>query len=457
MPNANWSNPTLTSTYTNFVTEVKNRDEDLALQFDGTTSTNIPTNTIRWDSAANRWKKWNGSSWAELTSTYALTALSTTGNATVGTTLNVTGAATLSSTLAVTGAVTGGSTVSGTALVPTSATVPTVGTFLPAANTVAIATASTERIRFGPSGQVGIAGANYGTAGHVLTSGGASAAPSWTAVAAATDPLPSQTGNSGKYLGTNGTAASWQTIVATSPLPSQTGNSGKYLGTDGTAASWQSIVATSPLPSQTGNSGKYLSTDGSAATWQAIVAGLRGANVFTSSGNWTCPAGVTKVLATVVGGGGGGRGSSSTVQGQTGGAGGYGIGIVTVTPGTVYTVTVGGGGNGGAVNAVGIAGGTSTFSTISATGGAAGTALNTTIAASGSCSSADATLRRSDVSSSHPFLVNGMTTERSYLSGTTAEAWSISSGFCAGARGDGASQVNSTGGGAVGGAVALLY
>ena len=211
------------------------------------------------------------------------------------------------------------------------------------------------------------------------------------------------------------------------------------------------------LPSQSGNSGEYLKTNGTTATWEPIVYGINGANVFASSGNWTCPAGVTKVLATVVGGGGGGRGSSSTVQGQTGGSGGYGIGIVTVTPGTVYTVTVGAGGNGGAVNTVGIAGGTSTFSTISATGGAAGTTLSTSVAASGSCSSADATLRRSDVSSSHPFLVNGMTTERSYLSGTAAEAWSISSGFCAGARGDGASQTNQSGGGAVGGAVALLY
>ena len=190
MPNANWSNPTLTSTYTNFVTEVKNRDEDLALQFDGTTSTNIPTNTIRWDSAANRWKKWNGSSWVELTGTYALTALSTTGNANVGGTLAVTGAATLSSTLAVTGAVTGSSTVSGTALVPTAATVPTVGTYLPAANTVAIATASTERVRVGPAGQVGVGGANYGTAGQVLTSAGASAAPSWQTPSAAPSPSP---------------------------------------------------------------------------------------------------------------------------------------------------------------------------------------------------------------------------------------------------------------------------
>jgi hypothetical protein len=80
MPNANWSNPTLTSTYTNFVNEVKNRDEDLALQFDGTTSTSLPVNTIRWDSSANRWKKWNGSAWVELTGTYALTGLTVTGN-----------------------------------------------------------------------------------------------------------------------------------------------------------------------------------------------------------------------------------------------------------------------------------------------------------------------------------------------------------------------------------------
>jgi len=36
-----------------------------------------------------------------------------------------------------------------------------------------------ERFRIGTAGQFGIGGANYGTAGQVLTSGGASAAPSW--------------------------------------------------------------------------------------------------------------------------------------------------------------------------------------------------------------------------------------------------------------------------------------
>lgn len=76
---ANWSNPQLTSTYTNFVTEVKDRDVDLALQFDGQTVSNLPTGAIRWNSSISRWQKWTGSAWGELTSTYALNALSVSG------------------------------------------------------------------------------------------------------------------------------------------------------------------------------------------------------------------------------------------------------------------------------------------------------------------------------------------------------------------------------------------
>jgi hypothetical protein len=51
-------------------------------------------------------------------------------------------------------------------------------------NYMAFATGSsaTERFRFGPSGQFGIGGATYGTAGQVLTSGGPSAAPNWSTV-----------------------------------------------------------------------------------------------------------------------------------------------------------------------------------------------------------------------------------------------------------------------------------
>lgn len=88
-----------------------------------------------------------------------------------------------------------------------------------------------------------------------------------SAAVAGTDyqaPLPSQTGNNGKYLTTNGTALSWGDVDA---LPTQTGQSGKYLTTNGTTASWATVNA---LPSQTGQSGKYLTTNGTSASWSSI-------------------------------------------------------------------------------------------------------------------------------------------------------------------------------------------
>ena len=53
------------------------------------------------------------------------------------------------------------------------------GVHFPAADNLAFATGGTERLRVSSSGEIGIAGANYGTAGQVLTSGGSGAAVSW--------------------------------------------------------------------------------------------------------------------------------------------------------------------------------------------------------------------------------------------------------------------------------------
>ena len=50
----------------------------------------------------------------------------------------------------------------------------------PSADTITAETGGSERLRIGAAGQIGIAGANFGTSGQVLTSQGASAAPSWT-------------------------------------------------------------------------------------------------------------------------------------------------------------------------------------------------------------------------------------------------------------------------------------
>ena len=71
----------------------------------------------------------------------------------------------------------------------------------------------------------------------------------------------------------NGTSIpSSKTLVATDSttyvVPSQGGNSGKYLTTNGTVSSWGTVDA---LPSQTSNAGKYLTTDGSAASWATVT------------------------------------------------------------------------------------------------------------------------------------------------------------------------------------------
>jgi hypothetical protein len=220
----------------------------------------------------------------------------------------------------------------------------------------------------------------------------------------------------------------------------------------------------STLPDQSGNAGEYLKTDGTDATWEPIVSGINGADVFASSGNWTCPTGITKVLVTVIGGGGGGGGGRNInpgSNGSSGGTGGYGTGVLTVTPGTVYTVTVGTGGTGGGFGTSGTAGGTSTFGTISATGGAAGQFAGGVgvVAASGTCSSADATLRRSSVGIAVPFLANGLDYIRERGNGTAAETWAVTSGYSPGARGEGGINISGAvdAGGGVGGAVALLY
>jgi hypothetical protein len=67
---------------------------------------------------------------------------------------------------------------------------------------------------------------------------------------------------------------------------------------------------------------------------------------FTSSGTWTCPAGVTSATIECWGGGGAGGSAKGTTSframGGAGAGGAYAKSTITVVPTTVYTVTVGG-------------------------------------------------------------------------------------------------------------------
>lgn len=93
--------------------------------------------------------------------------------------------------------------------------------------------------------------------------------------------LPSQTGNAGKYITTDGTNASWAAVP--DEIPDQTSHSGEFLTTDGSTLSWGALATVAVtgaysdlsgvptiddlLPTQTGNSGKFLTTDGTNASW----------------------------------------------------------------------------------------------------------------------------------------------------------------------------------------------
>ena len=83
---ANHALPTLTSTYTNVLTQLDDRFDDQAKMFDPatvtTTVTGVPTNTIRWNSATNNWTKFNGSTWVALSNLYAISVSGTSSNVT---------------------------------------------------------------------------------------------------------------------------------------------------------------------------------------------------------------------------------------------------------------------------------------------------------------------------------------------------------------------------------------
>lgn len=143
------------------------------------------------------------------------------------------------------------------------------------------------------------------TDGYVLTSDGANA--DWVDLSTAS--LPIQTDNSGKFLTTNGTEASWAEVDL---LPNQESNDGKFLTTFNGALSWAEVDAfpeqsadtngkflsssgvaggeptwalpDSTIPTQDTHTGKFLTTDGSQLSWSTInTAGQTGDISFSQS------------------------------------------------------------------------------------------------------------------------------------------------------------------------------
>jgi hypothetical protein len=107
-------------------------------------------------------------------------------------------------------------------------------------------------------------------------------------------------------------------------LPTQTGQSGKFLTTDGTDASWADVDA---LPSQTGQSGKYLTTDGSSASWATLSVNPDNKSITTNSSDELQTVGVINS-----------RDSSTAIKTWTGTKAQYDA-IVTKDPNTLYNIT----------------------------------------------------------------------------------------------------------------------
>jgi hypothetical protein len=125
----------------------------------------------------------------------------------------------------------------------------------------------------------------------------------------------------------------------------------------------------------TAGSGISITNGAGSITLAATTSSEPNLQLFTSSGTFTVPTGVTKVKVTVIGGGGGGGGCQAA-GGEAGGGGGGGGGAVRLvtglTPGGTVAVTVGAGGT-AANDTAGGSGGTSSFGAFcSATGGSGG-------------------------------------------------------------------------------------
>jgi hypothetical protein len=230
------------------------------------------------------------------------------------------------------------------------------GIFFPAADTIAFTEGGSESLRIGSSGQIGIGGANYGTSGQVLTSGGASAAPSWAAVSASGQLLRApQVLTSGTSYTTpaNCTAIYVEAVGGGGGTAAQNGaGAGAY------CAKYFSVSASTPYTYAIGSGGS-TGVAGGSTTFTV------GATTITAGGGAAAKTGGTATNGDInVGGGSGGGGNNFAttpavnIAGAGGnsyfGGGGSGTAVSSTANGTSALGYGGGAGGNGFVGFQGI-------------------------------------------------------------------------------------------------------
>ena len=147
---ADFTKPALTSTYTNFITELKGRDDDISSLFSsGSTFTGTyPVRAVRWNAsngyferrnaANNAFERLEGASGTHKFVNIETGALTATGGASITGNLSATGQ------------------IQGSRLNVTGSTAPANGVYLPAANEIRFTTNSNDRLTIESTGEVGI-------------------------------------------------------------------------------------------------------------------------------------------------------------------------------------------------------------------------------------------------------------------------------------------------------------
>lgn len=257
------------------------------------------------------------------------------------------------------------------------------------------------------------------------------------------------------------------TTGITTPADTITGNAtvgGTLAVTGATTVGGVAVVAVAP-----GTNGNVLTSNGT--TWASTAPAASGSQIksqlFTATGSWTAPTGVTQVRATVIAGGGSGGYGDSTcaLQGRDGGPGGFALGIYTVVPGTSYAITCGTGG--ATVGSGGGSPGTSSSfaSFCSATGGAGGAATTSGTYSAAQGVGTGGTLRNSAAPTNPllPWFFSNLSPFTGWVrnggggSNTAAVAFSVSGLSGAGFGGGGAISGQSGGAGGTGGIVYLEW